>query len=235
MTKLDDADLVAREYATLDRLAMRRLDRTGWLRGDDEPWLIALRAAAEQRPNRILEVGCGTGEFAALLTAPEVVCVDASPAAVDAARSKGLTAHVGDAQGLPFPDASFDVVVANWMLYHVPDRARAIAELARVLRPGGRFVGCYNAPDHLRELWASVGVPADTGGFGAATGSEELGRAFAVVEARRAETEVLWESRERVQAYLDAYREMYGPLTAPTEPYPFRATRRNVVFVATKP
>ena len=235
MPRLSDSDLVAREYSTIDRLAMRRLDRTGWLRGADEPWVVALGAIAEQHPNRILEVGCGAGDFAALLTAPEVICVDISPAAVAAARSRGLVTHVADAQELPFADASFDVVVANWMLYHVPDRGRAIAEMARVLKPGGRFVGCYNAPDHLRELWKSVGAPADADAFDAVNGAAELGRAFAAVEARAAETEVLWESRARVQAYLDAYREMYGPLMAPTGPYPFRATRRNVVFVATKP
>ena len=51
---------------------------------------------------------------------------------------------MADIQNLPFPDGSFDVAVANWVLYHVQDRALAIAELARVLTPTGRFVGCYN-------------------------------------------------------------------------------------------
>ena len=44
--------------------------------------------------------------------------------------------------------------------------------------------------------------------------------------------EVLWETPEQVQTYLDAYQETYGSLTAPAGPYPFRATRRNVVLVA---
>jgi SAM-dependent methyltransferase len=231
---LSDPDLVAREYATLDRLSMRRLDRTGWLRGDDEPWLVALSAIAECHPTRILEIGSGAGDFAALLTAPEVICVDSARAAVEAAKARGLVAQIADVQELPFADASFDVVVANWMLYHVPDRARAIAEFARVLKPSGRFVGCYNAPDHLEELWASVGVSPDAGDFTAVNGPEELRRSFRSVVTRRADTQVLWESRERLQAYLDAYQEMYGSLTAPSGPYPFRARRRNVVLVATK-
>jgi hypothetical protein len=52
-------DLVAREYATTERLSMRRLDRTGWLHGEDEPWVVALRALAEVRPTRVLDAGCG--------------------------------------------------------------------------------------------------------------------------------------------------------------------------------
>jgi SAM-dependent methyltransferase len=231
MKRLADPRFVGREYATTEGLAMRRLDRTGWLRGE-EPWTVALAAVAEAHPTRVLDVGCGSGEFAALLTAPEVVCVDRSAAAVRAAQARGLSAQLADAEELPFAAGSFDVVVASWMLYHVRDRARAISEMARVLVPDGRFVGCYNAPDHLHELWSSVGIAADADGFDARNGAAELGRAFGHVEAREANGEVLWESRGRLQAYLDAYREIYGPLTAPAGPYPFRACRRNVVFVA---
>ena len=232
MKKLSDRDLVAREYATIDRLAMRRLDRTAWLRGEDDPEPLALAAIAEVRPTRVLDAGCGSGDFAALLTAPDVRCVDLSAAAVDAALAKGLRAGVADIRNLPFPDGSFDVVVANWVLNHVQDRALAIAELARVVRPAGRFVGCYNAPGHLQELWLTVGVAVASDDFNADNGPEELQRSFNRVQVREAHGEVLWETRERMQTYLDAYQELYGTLTAPAGPYPFRATRRNVVFVA---
>ena len=232
MKKLSDRDLVAKEYATIDRLAMRRLDRTAWLGGEDDPWLLALAAIAGVRPSRVLDAGCGSGDFAALLTTPDVRCVDLSPAAIDAARSKGLRAEVGDIQNLPFPDGSFDVAVANWALYHVHDRALAIAELARVLTPTGRFVGCCNAPGHLQELWSKVEVTVDADDFNADNGPAELQRSFRQVQVREAHGQVLWETRERVQTYLDAYNEMYGQLTAPDGPYPFRATKRNVVLVA---
>ena len=79
MKRLNDPDLVAEEYATIDRLAMRRLDRTAWSGGGDDPWLVALAAIAEVRPTRVLDAGCGLGDFAALLTAPDVRCVDISP------------------------------------------------------------------------------------------------------------------------------------------------------------
>jgi SAM-dependent methyltransferase len=230
--RLNDPDLVAKEYATIDRLAMRRLDRTAWLGGGEDPWLVALAAIAEVRPTHVLDAGCGSGDFAALLTAPHVRCVDVSPTAVDAARAKGLRAEVADIQNLPFPDGSFDVGVANWVLYHVPDRARAIAELARVLTPTGRFVGCYNAPGHLRELWSTIGVAVDADDFNSDNGPAELQQSLRQVEVREVLGEVLWETRDRLQTYLNAYHAMYGSLHAPDGPYPFRAIRRNVVLVA---
>jgi ubiquinone/menaquinone biosynthesis C-methylase UbiE len=57
---------------------------------------------------------------------------------------------------LPFDDAGFDGVIANHMLYHVEDRARALTEIQRVLTPGGRLYATTVGQDHLRELWALV-------------------------------------------------------------------------------
>ena len=101
-----------------------------------------------------------------------------------------------------------------------------------MLAPAGRFVGCYNAPGHLQELWSTVGVSVAADDFNADNGPAELQRSFSRVQVREAHGEVLWEARERLQTYLDAYQKMYGSLTAPAGPYPFRATRRNVVLVA---
>jgi SAM-dependent methyltransferase len=232
VSEFDDPELVCAEYATLDRLQMRRLDRTGWLSGGDDAWFLALAAIAEKRPARVLDAGCGTGEFAALIAAPVVTCIDSSPAAVSATRSRGLNAILANVQELPFADSSFDVVVASWMLYHVPDRRRAVQELARVLTPAGRFVGCYNAPGHLAELWSLLDGPRGGEAFDAVSGPVELARAFSQVEVREATTAVLWESRQRLQTYLDAYRQLSGRLVAPDVVYPFRATCRNVVLVA---
>jgi hypothetical protein len=101
-----------------------------------------------------------------------------------------------------------------------------------VLTPAGRFVGCYNVPGHLQELWSKVEVTVDADDFNADNGLAELQRSFRQVQVREAHGQVLWETRERVQTHLDAYHEMYGSLTAPDGPFPFRATSRNVVLVA---
>src|SRR5437763_16463558 len=101
--RLDDTAYVSREYSSLDRLLMRRLDRTGWLRFDEldeEQTLLA--AIAEVRPRRVLDVGCGDGRIPSLYAVPEVICVDSSPASVDATRRRGLAARQADACELPF-------------------------------------------------------------------------------------------------------------------------------------
>lgn len=66
-----------------------------------------------------------------------------------------LTA-VADASQLPFPDAAFDAVIANHMLYYVPDIPATLRELRRVVRPGGQIFTATNGSGHLRELRAVV-------------------------------------------------------------------------------
>jgi SAM-dependent methyltransferase len=230
---MDDASNVRREYTSLDRLEMRRLDRTGWLRFDelDEEQTL-LHAIAQVRPLWILDVGCGDGRIPSVYTARHVVCVDQSEAAVAAARERGLPAVVADAQSLPFHGGSFDVVTCNHTLYHVPDKDRALAEFVRVLRSGGRFAGIYNTPAHLAELWTAVGASWARDDFDSESGVGFLERHFARVDLLLRGGAVVWLAREDLQRYLDAYEEMIGPLTAPDRPYPFVATRANCVFVA---
>lgn len=104
----------------------------------------------------VLDLGCGGGRhaFAAARAGAHVVAFDADPsecavvaATLEAMRDAGelggcSQAHVltGDAVRLPFPVASFDVVIAAEVLEHLPDDTLAMAELARVLRPGGMLV-----------------------------------------------------------------------------------------------
>lgn len=228
MQRVDDDDLVAREYATLDRLAMRRLDRTGWLRFDEldeEQTLLA--AIAEVRPSRILDVGCGDGRIPSLYTSPEVVVVDSSADAVERASARGLNAQLAEAQELPFEDSSFDAVTCNHALYHVPDVDRVLAEFVRVLRPGGRFAGIYGTAEDLREVFGET--PES---FDGDSGLPILQRHFASVSRLIRGGSVLWLTQRDLQTYLDAYAELYGPMVAPDGPYPFTATRAKCVFVA---
>ena len=102
---------------------------------------------------RVLDVGCGQGADAFELAAsvgPDglVTGVDFSELLITEAVRRGadqglpVKFEVGDAQALRFPDNSFDAVRTERMLMHVPDPSRALAEMARVLKPGGRMVVC---------------------------------------------------------------------------------------------
>jgi SAM-dependent methyltransferase len=156
------------------------------------PWL-ATQVGWPPR-GRVLEAGCGAGwmwaEAAARLPAGlDLTLTDVSPGmvteAVERVGSLGRYARtagrVADVQDLPFREASFDVVVANYVLHHVPDPTRAVAEMARVLRPEGTLVVACVGDDHLtelhqirREVFGDVGADALVSSFGADAGARVL-------------------------------------------------------------
>ena len=103
------------------------------------PAIVAASGAGPGR--RVLDLCCGQGNVTAALVAAgaEVTGLDFSPAMLALARTRAPAARLveGDAGELPFADASFDAVACNVGIGHVPDQPRAVAEIARVLRPGG--------------------------------------------------------------------------------------------------
>lgn len=99
-------------------------------------WLAA-------RPGeRILDLGCGDGQLTRRIaaTGAEVQGVDASPQMAEAARSRGVAADVASAELLPYADGASDAVFSNAALHWVRGQDAMLAEVHRVLRPGGRFV-----------------------------------------------------------------------------------------------
>jgi SAM-dependent methyltransferase len=192
-------------------------------------------AVAEVEPRRVLEVGCGRGESAAWIRAnvtSDLVAVDQSERMVALARERGVEAIVGDVQELPFENGSFDCVLAAWMLYHVPDLDRGLAEIARVLRPGGRLVAVTNSVRHTQELRALVGGEFLLG-FNAENGEELLGRHFGRVERRSADGEVVF-SPDEARAYVEASISLWNGAGLAELTEPIRVTKAPVVFVATK-
>jgi ubiquinone/menaquinone biosynthesis C-methylase UbiE len=121
-------------------------------------WLLALDLAELSGDERVLEVGCGNGGYLGVLeqrTHRGLVCgLDIAPGMLPAAHERAPHAAlmIGDAARVPFPDASFGCVLAMHMLYHVPDRPAAIAELRRVLEPGAIALVLTNGLQHLSEL-----------------------------------------------------------------------------------
>jgi SAM-dependent methyltransferase len=232
--KINDPAAVARQYASEANLEARRslyANATG-----PDPRELAFEAVAETGPRRVLEVGGGPGELAARIAEEllcEVVMVDVSARMVELALARGVEAQVGDVGRLAFEDASFDCAVAAWMLFHVPDIDRGLAELARVLRPGGRLVAVTNATHHLEELRAIAGNAAWARLFTRENGAEIIGRHFDHVERRDADGWVTIEDHETVRGFV-ASLDGGDPDELPPYDLPLRSRRASSVFVATK-
>jgi len=113
---------------------------------------------------RVLELGCGPADLwrenAKRIPAGwDITLTDLSEGMISAAQRN--LAEIGrpfifrqaDVQDLPFEAETFDAVFANHMLYHVPDRPSALAEIRRVLKPGGVLYAATNGERHMMELW----------------------------------------------------------------------------------
>ena len=231
-----DPAYVREQYATEQGLAARK-SIYGETSGPDAREVM-FGAIAEVGPDAVLEVGCGEGELAERVgreLKASVVAIDQSERMVELARVRGVNARVGDAQELPFADHSFDVVVAAWMLYHVPDLDRALVEMRRVLRPGGRLVASTNYKDHLHEMLALVGITRWPIPFSGENGAAILARTFPYVEERDSSGTVTIRDAAAISAYLNSsvqlrpYAEHVPELAAPLV-----VRRRPTVFVATK-
>ena len=119
---------------------------------------------------RILELGCGRGDLWVENSdrVPSdwgITLSDLSPGMIEEAGSnlkdcgRLFDYEVIDAQSIPYPEATFDGVVANHMLYHLPDRAKGIAEIHRVLKPDGLLFAATNGHGNMGELWDIVNTP----------------------------------------------------------------------------
>jgi SAM-dependent methyltransferase len=153
------------QYANSQKLAARA--RLFQYAEEGVPWPVWVATHAGLKPgDSVLDVGCGPGWFwgAAADALPldlELTLTDLSPGMVEEAAAKvgGLRRYrlqtaVADIADLPFPAESFDAVMAMHMFYHVPDPARGMAEVARVLKPGGQAIVTTNGRNDSRAFYA---------------------------------------------------------------------------------
>ncbi|MDY7029933.1 MAG: class I SAM-dependent methyltransferase [Spirochaetota bacterium] len=121
--------------------------------------------AAITRGHTVLDVGCGTGNLTMAAKVRtgidgEVFGIDPSPEMIQEAERKAaedqldISYRVGLIEDIPYPDGKFDVVVSSLMLHHLPKdlKRQGIAEISRVLKPGGRFVAVDIDPPLVGNL-----------------------------------------------------------------------------------
>lgn len=151
---------------------------------------------------RILELGCGNGSMwvgHALPDGAELVLTDFSEGMLASAKAnvgvrQGISYRQADIQQIPYPEESFDAVIANMMLYHVPDLKRALSEVRRVLKPDGMFYcatsGGNGITEYVRGLLNDAGIRCGKGtelSFTLENGGDLLKDYFSEIEIRRYE------------------------------------------------
>jgi ubiquinone/menaquinone biosynthesis C-methylase UbiE len=169
---------MAKERDALDPRHQRRIQRYGWDRAVDDyvqGWQAQLAPAhdamldmlAPRHGEHMLDVACGTGLVSLRLAVAvgalgAVTGTDISARMVEAAQQQAMAQGLdharferADAEGLPFPGASFDAAVCALGLMYVPDPARALREMRRVLKPGGRIAAAVWG-ERRRCGWADI-------------------------------------------------------------------------------
>ena len=145
----------------------------------------------------VLELGCGTGSMWVgkkdlIKKCGKLILSDFSEGMLNQTRETlkdyaGIEYKVIDIQNIPFEDGTFDIVIANMMLYHVPDLMKGLSEVRRVLKKGGRFYcatyGENGIMEYLSGLFEGHGAKSDPNySFTLQNGSEKLSRFFADVK-----------------------------------------------------
>ena len=230
MSQLSDPEYLSKQYRTASNLNARiELHRRfstnpyGWHR-----WIFdQFHLAADCR---ILELGCGPADLwlENLERIPpgwQITLSDFSPGMVQEAQKQlsnskhPFSFKVIDAQKIPLPDAHLDAVIANHMLYHVPDRPQALREIHRVLKPGACLYASTVGKNHMKEslelaaTMLSSGVNAGrTGGdaknelppvpFTLENGAEQLAPWFGPITLHRYPDELVVTESEPFMAYI---------------------------------
>ncbi len=171
----------------------------------------------------VVDVGCGSGGYidAARKRARAYFAGDLSLGMLQSLDGRGVPRLNLDAQALPLQHETADVILANHMLYHVPDISRALREFGRVLRPGGRLLAATNSGSNMAEL-ASLGIEvakklnvseqpdlAPDLTFTLETGAEFLQEQFAHVERRDLPGALVFAEPQPVIDYVGTMYERY--------------------------
>ena len=220
---MENREAVKRQYATPERLNVRIAFQQRFSQNQYgfAPWLMD---QYDFPPNaRVLELGCGTGGMwqgrQALIDGfDELMLTDFSEGMLqDAQRNlqgmRGIQFRLADIQNLPFADDSYDFVIANMMLYHVPDRPKAIAEVRRVLKPGGTFVCATYGEDGIapylkRMMDGIVSMKSPNANFTLQNGAALLREQFEEVERRDYPDHFEVDDADAVVSYLMSMTDM---------------------------
>jgi SAM-dependent methyltransferase len=215
-----------------DLAALKLRQQANWAAGDYGVIGTTLQIVGEQlceavdlrATEQVLDVAGGNGNasLAAARRFAAVTCTDYVPALLEQARARAqgerLTLEIrqADAEALPFPDASFDVVLSTFGVMFTPDQEKAAAELRRVCRPGGRIgLACWTPESFIGQLFRLLGgfLPPPAGVRSPALWGTEahLRQLFPGVPLTAATRSFVFRYRSP-EHWIEVFRTYYGPV-----------------------
>lgn len=197
MSKINETSVVKNQYATANNLNTRISihDKYSTNKMGFGNWIVSNYRM--HKGMKVLELGCGTGDMwknreSMISDCASLIISDFSEGMVAAAKENigdyaNVTYKVLDIQAIPYEDETFDAVIANMMLYHVPDLDKGLAEVRRVLKKDGSFYcatyGEHGIIEYLSKIFAAYGVEDHINkNFTLQNGYSILSRVFAKVE-----------------------------------------------------
>lgn len=225
---MSQQDIIRRQYATEDNLRIRQEihDKYTVPNVNFGDWALGL--VAWRGDERVLDVGCGNGLYYQRLRHR---CPNAQYFGVDLfeqmlmAHPSPVNLSIADMAQLPFPSASFDVIMANHVLFMVPDIDHAIAEMKRLLKPSGLLMAATNSNNNMPELQVLLRramVLLSRGGgsavpksaphlverFSLENGVMQLARHFYAVVRYDLPSALVFQQTDPAMAYLETTRDM---------------------------
>lgn len=197
MAAVNNSEFVKDQYKTADNLNIRISihDKYSVNKQGFGNWIVSNYSIANGA--RVLELGCGTGAIwnanrHLIDRTSELVLTDISKGMLDSAenligKSENISYKTVDIQDIPFEDSHFDIIIANMMLYHVPDINKGLSEVRRVLKKDGGFYcatyGEHGIMDYISYLLGKYGVKDETNkSFTLQNGTDILSAYFDTVE-----------------------------------------------------
>lgn len=216
---LDNQSKIKEQYKNSNNLAARQnLHSFNTNKLDWHIWFFNKMDIPEN--SRILELGCGNGvlwqrNIQAVKEHWDITLSDFSEGMLQAAReninSKKIKYEIINIQNIPYDNENFDIVIARHMLYHVPDIHKALSEVNRVLKPGGKFYVSTNGKKHMMELRTLVkGYDGNINfnleklpdKFGMENGSEILKKHFGNIMVEEFNGQIVVDKAEPVVSYI---------------------------------
>jgi len=222
----NDSSWVREHYATQDQLKVRILTHEIYSQPKIEFAGWVLDQATWQGTETVVDIGCGAGVYLhqARQRCRRYIGGDLSLGMLQSLPVGNYKLLNLDAMLLPFARDAVDVILANHMLYHVPNIRTAVSQFQRVLKPGGRLIAATNSSFNLLELKELMQTTAAHFGiaqqlastsadfvwpFTLENGRDFLSNAFSVVERYDLTSALVFPTAEPLLAYIDSIRDLY--------------------------